>query len=435
MTESSERFAIDKARIMKLLDQVVNGSYSELNERIAETSDDRHIIASLNRLSGQRKSVVTTFDASIRRSERRLRNILESTPVGICITNRDRKYEYVNPNYCRLYGYEAHELIGEEFTKVVPDEHKKRLAELHDEFIGRRYELRGEWKVERSDGRLLDIIAEAAYIIDVDSQPKKVTFVVDITDRKLAERRLQETVEQLNRQIEERKRVEELKREVERIIRHDLRNPLNGILGAAQVLKRENLSEDQQELVRVILESGTRLNDMLDTSIDIVRMEEGQYVLSPIELELVRLLKHVRSELAQLAADRGVTVSIVENHPDAKVDGERLHLTNLFANLLRNAIEASRAHDFVTVTIDKHPESEEINRVSLHNDSAVPESIRHRFFERYVTYGKAGGTGIGTYVARLIARVHGGEVSLSSTEERGTTVTVDLPSAKGIQFR
>lgn len=436
MDEMSNRESPGQVEIMKMLDEVVNGNYVEMDERRASDERERRIVEALNRLAKRQKSMVNTFEQNIRKSERRFRDIIESTPVGICITNRDRVFEYVNPTYCRLYGYDASELIGQPFTMVVPDENVDQLAELHDEFMGRRYELRGEWRVQTKDGRFLDILADAAYIVDVDSQPKKVTFVVDITDRKVAEHRLEETISELHQQIEERKRVESVKQQVERIIRHDLRNPLNGILGAAQLLERYDLPEDQQQLVQIILQSGYKLNEMLSTSIDFVRMEEGQYVLNPIEIDLRSLIDGVAAELNQLAVDQGVEVRVDRAIEQANVDGEKLYLDNLFANLLRNAIEASPEGSTVYLSIQPagsgisgKPES---HQVVIHNESSVPEEIRDRLFDRYVTSGKPGGSGIGTYVARLIARVHGGDVSFDTSEEAGTSFYVVLPRAKGI---
>lgn len=430
MAESSDGRSIDRIEIMKLLDEVVNGNYVERDESELRTDEERRIVSTLNQLARRERSVINSFEENVRNSERRLRDIIESTPLGICITNQHYLYEYVNPTYCRLYGYDPDELIGKPFTVVVPDEHKEEMRNLHDEFMGRRYELHGEWRVQRKDGRVLDIIAEAAYIVDVDSQPKKVTFVVDISDRKLAEQRLEETVEQLHQQIEERKRVESVKQQVERIIRHDLRNPLNGILGAAQLLARYDLPEEHRELVDIILQSGEKLNNMLSTSVDMVRMEEGRYELQPIELSLNELLSEVLVELEGLSSERSLTFNRETEVEQPLVDGERLYLQNLFANLIRNAIEAAPQGSTITVRVTRSDEG--MLRVMVHNKGVVPDEIRDNFFDRYVTHGKPGGTGIGTYIARLIAQVHGGEISFTSSEQEGTTLYVDLPAAKGI---
>ena len=113
---------------------------------------------------------------------RALFDIVEKTPVGICITNKKYIYEYVNPAYCRIYGYDFDELIGKPFTVVVPEEHRPYLMELHDRFMHQEYELEGEWEVVTKDNRHLTILANAVYVVDEQNKPKKITFVLDRTE-------------------------------------------------------------------------------------------------------------------------------------------------------------------------------------------------------------------------------------------------------------
>ena len=87
--------------------------------------------------------------------------------------------------------------MGGHFTRVVPPENRELLMELHDKFLGRKYELHGEWDVVRKDGSPLTILASAAYLVNAEGEPKKATFVLDISERKRAERRLSETVDRL----------------------------------------------------------------------------------------------------------------------------------------------------------------------------------------------------------------------------------------------
>lgn len=423
MGDDQKSNPIDRVEIMRLLNQVVNDNYTEAEPAQARSAEERELVETINRLYSEKRRILSDFDANLRRSERRLRDIIESTPVGICITNRDRMYEYVNPTYCRLYGYEPDELVGNSFTTVVPEAYQEQLTTLHDEFMGRRYELRGEWKVIRKDGKELDIIAEAAYIVDVDGEPKKVTFVVDITDQKSAERKLRETVDKLNTQIAERRRIEKVKNQVERIIRHDLRNPLNGIIVTAQLLDRTELSDDQRELVSIILQSGNKLNEMLNTSLDIVQMEEGRYFLNPEDLSLNEILNAAATEVGSIGEADDISVEVHDLGQPDTVQGERLHLENLFSNLIRNAIEASQPGDTVTVRIQKDQDY----LVDIHNTGVIPEDIRDRFFDQYVTSGKPDGSGIGTYVARLIAHVHGGTIDFTSSVQDGTHLLVRLP--------
>jgi PAS domain S-box-containing protein len=421
---------IELADVQALLHSILTGTYEQRSEEEFTDPPSRELISTLNAIHEQKDSLLRTYNEDLRNSETRLRGIIESTPVGICITNEDGYYEYVNPTYCRLYGYAPDELIGGHFTKVVPEEHREELIHLHSEFMGRRYELRGEWSVVRKDGSPMSIIADAAYIIDVDGRPKKVTFVLDISERKRAEELLKQTVDKLNAEIEQRVQLEKTKNEVERMIRHDLRNPLNGIIAAAEILMTDEISEEQRELCLIIRESGRKLNSMLSSSMDLIRMEAGTYQLSLQPVNLTAVFQEVRRELEPLANSLRVSMeftvsgSPIDWKSPLPLEGEKLYLAELFANLIRNAVEASAAGDIVSVRTD----ISERCVVSIHNSGAVPEDIREVFFERYATSGKKTGTGLGTYVAALITRVHRGEISYSTSLEDGTTVVVDLPA-------
>jgi signal transduction histidine kinase len=93
------------------------------------------------------------------------------------------------------------------------------------------------------------------------------------------------------------------------------------------------------------------------------------------------------------------------------------------ANLVRNAVEASPREGEVGVSITRNGSY----FFDIHNQGVVPEQVRDRFFERYATYGKKGGNGLGTYVAALIAKTHGGSVRFTTNEEEGTHLLVELP--------
>lgn len=127
-----------------------------------------------------------------------VRTIVQATPVGVCITDERGMFEQVNAAYERFYGYPAAELQGRHFTMVVPPEGRQELAELHDRFIADGAGVRGEWVVVRKDGSRATILADACRIIGADGRPRKVTFVVDITER----RRIEDELARANQRLE-----------------------------------------------------------------------------------------------------------------------------------------------------------------------------------------------------------------------------------------
>ena len=426
--------------LVQLLEEVLHGTYVERDEK--GSPERKELIRVINKLWNQKQTrqpdetgdlgvsgPAAGATPELASSGLRFESIVENTPVGICITNESGIFEYVNPNYTRLYGYSEEELIGNHFTMVVPEEFRAHLSRLHDEFMGRRWELRGEWEVIRKDGTRLAILADAAYVRDLSGAPKKITFVIDITDRKDAENMLQETVERLNREVEERRRIEKMKNEVERIIQHDLRNPLSGIITSSEVLMREGLMEGQQELVVMMHDSAKKLMSMLSSSLDLIKMEEGRYEPQSEEIDLIRMLGRLKLELTPLLDAHHVTLRFLHNGAPSdlaageKLFGDRIYIEDMLSNLIRNAIEASAPDDAVTLDIF----GDDPVGIRIHNTGVVPEQIRNHFFERYATYGKQRGNGLGTYIARLIVTVHGGEIGFTSSEAEGTTVQVFLP--------
>ena len=159
---------------------------------------------------GQPQKVTYVIDISERkkaeekfqRSEEIQRKLLETAPVGICITNERGEFESINDTYCKIYGYNTEDLIGQSFIKVVPKNKADYWRNKHDKFLAGEDETRGEFNVVHANGKQLTILADSTRIVGMDGAPKKVTFVVDITDRKAAEERLRVSEESQRKLVE-----------------------------------------------------------------------------------------------------------------------------------------------------------------------------------------------------------------------------------------
>jgi signal transduction histidine kinase len=97
-------------------------------------------------------------------------------------------------------------------------------------------------------------------------------------------------------------------------------------------------------------------------------------------------------------------------------------------NLINNALQASPDNETIIIELG---EVDGFEVVSIRNKGSVPVEIRGRLFEKYVTFGKSGGTGLGTYSAKLIAESHGGDIALDASVEGETTITVRLRKMAG----
>jgi two-component system, sensor histidine kinase and response regulator len=238
--------------------------------------------------------------------------------------------------------------------------------------------------------------------------------------------------ERLKRQNEELVEAAALKEDVERISRHDLKSPLTGIIGLPRVMLDEGgLTEEQEIFLKMIEESGYKMLNMINLSLDLFKMERGTYEYSPTTVDLAGIARKVLTESIIQVEDKELSVELLANGRPLEEGqafmgrGEPLLCYSMLANLLHNALEAAPEGSMVRVAIDGGG-SRDV-RIVIHNQGAAPESVRDKIFEKYATSGKTRGTGLGAYSARLIAETHGGAISMTTSEADGTTVTVSLP--------
>ena len=169
--------------------------------------------------------------------------------------------------------------------------------------------------------------------------------------------------------------------------------------------------------------------NMIDLSLDLAKMERGLYVGNPEKLDFRGMIKQVIGDHETILRIKNLDVNISydgQDEPDAPVicHGEELLVQSMLSNLFKNACEASPEDETLEVAIHT---GDTIN-LRLRNCGEAPESIRDRFFEKYASSGKKGGTGLGTYSAKLIATALGGDIRLDSSEPGRTSVVVNLPS-------
>ncbi len=359
---------------------------------------------------GRERHVIDTQDLKI--SQDKVSAILKNAPIGICITNEKGYFEYVNSTYCRLYGYSEEELLGRHFTLVVPEKDREELSHLHDRFIGGYNEMRGEWEVVGKHGKHISILADAGYFEDTDGRGRKVTFVVDVTAKH---------------------NLELFKEDVNRILRHDLKTPLNLIIGYPQLLRDfDGIDPRQRKYINLIESAGRRMLEMIEIYLNTFTIESGQYVLNTAPVDITAVISGAFKELEQRFMYKNVSFSIQDETGDGgaapesvRVKGEKTLCYGIVSNLLRNAAEASPNDATVHISIKS---SGDFIRISVHNAGAVPVGIRDTFFEKYITSGKQGGTGLGTYIALIMTEIQGGTIEMTTDERTGTTVTFSLPT-------
>ena len=215
--------------------------------------------------------------------------------------------------------------------------------------------------------------------------------------------------------IRELARAEKFRREFVADVSHEIKTPLTGILGAAEMLSEGSASESQRPLLAMVTKESTRLNALVQQILDLARLEREGEVLDLAKTDLVDLAREAVESLRPRAEAAGIALSFVA--PDApcvaKVDARLI--SEALSNLVENAIRHSGSPDIaVSVSVSGHRAT---FVVEDHGVGIAPEHAK-RVFERFYRVDPAraaesGGAGLGLAIVRGIAHLHGGEVALS----------------------
>ena len=329
----------------------------------------------------------------------RLRRSVDNSFAAIVITDRDGNIVDINPAFSKITGYSRDEAIGQN-TRILK-------SGIHtDEFYKDLWRtlLQGRtWKGEicnrKKDGTLF---WEQATISPVISRKGVLTNFVAVKG-----------------DITERKELERLKEDVERIMHHDLKNPLNGIIGLPEILMMDDdLNEEQKSILEMITKSGHRMLRMIDSSLNIFKMESRTYNYSPRVIDLLQVLNEVLDDIKSIRSAKKVEI-VLEGPVSGpiRILAEHDLFYVMLSNLLTNAVEASPMGERVVVELPKIPDS----TLTIINKGAVPLQVRKDFFEKYKTHGKKTGTGIGTYSSKLIAGTMGFSLDMSTSDKTDMT--------------
>lgn len=217
------------------------------------------------------------------------------------------------------------------------------------------------------------------------------------------------------------------------IAAHELRTPLTALLGNAQLLQRR-MSRDgtieprNQQALQVIVNQAGRLNQMIRALLDVARLESGRLTIERAPLDLVTLLQRIITEGEQSLDGRVIELhSLLES---LTIIGDALRLEQVFQNLLQNAIKYSEPTTPVIIEVSQTATTAQV--AVIDQGMGIPQEALPKLFQRFfrarnVEERQMSGMGIGLYVVYEVVTLHGGTVSVESTEGVGSTFTVSFP--------
>jgi len=261
------------------------------------------------------------------------------------------------------------------------------------------------------------------------------TIFEDITERKQAEEKLNESYTRLDSANRELERASRTKDEFLANMSHELRTPLNGILGMSEILLEEQrgpLNDRQRGYVNIIDSSGRHLLSLINDILDLSKVEAGKLELDIETFSVNDLCQSSLNFIKQPAVNKGVQVSYMPDPDLPTLQADPRRVKQILVNLLNNAVKFTPARGEVALEVRTDPAKGMIDFSIKDTGIGISPANQKRLFQPFTQLDTSlarayEGTGLGLVLVKRLVELHGGSISVESEADRGSRFTVSLP--------
>ncbi|QLE40372.1 PAS domain S-box protein [Nostoc sp. C052] len=372
-------------------------------------------------------------EKSLRESEARFRRLFESNLIGVAFWTVDGLVIDANDAFLQLAGYTRDEFatLGKiNWREISPVEYKdlddRAILEVQTKGISKIYEK----EYIHRNGKRVPIVLGVALLND--SQEHGVAFVLDITDRKLAEKECDRLLECERTARQQAEIANKIKDEFLAVLSHELRTPLNPILGWSKMLRTRKFDEKTTNHALETIERNAKLQtQLIEDLLDVSRILQGKLNLNVCPVNLVMVVEAALETVRLAAEAKSIQIQTLFDPSLGQVMGDPNRLQQVVWNLLSNAVKFTPTGGRVEIRLMEADNQIQI-QVSDTGKGIIPDFLPYVFdyFRQAdgTTTRVFGGLGLGLAIVRKVVEMHGGKVQAESPgEQAGATFTVELP--------
>jgi PAS domain S-box-containing protein len=361
--------------------------------------------------------------------------LLSAVEQAVIATDLEGKVIYWNSFAERLYGWPAAEAIGTPIVNLTtPNSSRELAAEIFAKLkAGGSWS--GEFEVQRRDGSVFPaMVTDSPIFNDRNELIGVVGVSADITERKQAEEERTQLLAAERAARSEAEEANRLKDEFLATLSHELRNPLNVVIGYAEILRRSNDAQDPdfvlkaaETIHRNALAQSRLVSDLLDLS----RLEMGKLSLNRQPVSLSTIIRDAIETVRDEAAAKRITLTVDFASDLLIVDGDPIRLGQIAWNLLNNAVKFTPNDGEVRIFLRQNGDDAELI-ISDSGQGIATDFLPHVFELFRQADGSSarrhGGMGIGLALVKQLAELHGGRVKVESRGTgHGATFTIWFP--------
>ncbi|UWQ95175.1 response regulator [Rhodobacteraceae bacterium M385] len=371
-------------------------------------------------------------DAELWVSTARLHSTVEASLDAIVTANEAGIVVEFNSAAERIFGWSRDEILGRKMEHtIIPQRHRAAHAEGMERYLKTEVpRVVGAGRVElsavRKSGEEFPVELNITTAESVDGQ-LFIAYLRDISQRKINDQKL----------IDARDRAEAMDRAKSQflaVMSHEMRTPLNGILGVLDLLRQTDLTQQQDRYARLASASGEILLEQVNEALDITRIEMGSMKLSPHPFEMRDAVKGLLDVLTPLAQEKNLSLQLqFEPGMDRTFDGDGGRISQILTNLIGNAIKFTDKGG-IKVSVDGiHSADHTIATITVTDTGhGIPAEHLEDIFEDFVALAhsegrQVRGDGLGLSISRKVARLMGGDLTVQSEVGTGSTFRLRVP--------
>ena len=349
---------------------------------------------------------------------------VEKSAAGVIIRNAKSEIEWLNAAAEKIIGYTLSELEGRTFGDLLVGERTDRsLLITAKQLLAKNKPYETEALLYKKDRTPIWIFSSNNPLTnEMGEVEKQVSVIVDITARKHAE-------EQLIKTREDAIELSKAKENFLSVMSHEMRTPLNAVIGMTRILIDEEPLERQQNNLNILKFSAENLLTLINDVLDFTKIETGNLHLEGVPVNIRELASQTIESLKFKTEEKGVDVSFeVDKHLPEHIVGDSTRLYQIFMNLLGNAVKFTEKGEVKLKLIKEEETDNEVKIKFEVSDTGIgiPENRLDSIFEAYTqaemdTSRKYGGTGLGLAITQKLIFLHQSEIAVKSELGKGTT--------------
>ena len=353
--------------------------------------------------------------------------VASRTDNVIVIMDDQGNFEWVNEGFVKRYGQSLEEFVDKKGRNLLENSFYSDIEKIFNEIKENKKASSYTAQTKIKNG---EVIWSRTTISPVINEKGNIVRLIaidsDITEIKEAE-------EQIEKQRDELRKLNATKDKFFSIIAHDLKNPFHSIMGFSDLLTRsyDNIEEEKKkEFIKLINESSSSAYGLLENLLNWARAQTNRIKFNPSKIDLAAIAREVFQMMSVNAENKNIKLKYPENFKDQYAFADYNMVYTVIRNLMSNALKFTREGDEVSISTKKKGDRIEVSISDTGVGMTKEEQEKlFRLDEFHTTTGTSGeaGTGLGLIVCREFILKHGGDITVESKKDKGSTFKFTLP--------